>query len=208
MFAPPLFGRPRLGKRVQHPVGELGRREHLVVGEVRDAGQNIRVAAAKRKAGLTVHTASSKPLSERRARKLTHRHRRIGLDRREDLVLAEMGEERAFLTERRHLSKSIKAEVAPLELALAEVAPLGEGDGLAVMRAHRQRVTVDEVLRQDVESGAIEVIRLIQIQIARRRSPACSRGTRRCCPPGAQSRRCTSARAARSAAARSRTCRT
>ena len=48
-------------------------------------------------------------------------------------MLAEMGEERAFVAERRHLRKNFKAEVAPLELALAEVAPLGEGNGLTVI---------------------------------------------------------------------------
>ena len=80
-------------------------------------------------------------------------------------MLAEMGEERAFLAERRHLRKSIKAEVSPLELALAEVAPLGKGDGLAVMHAPRQRVTMHEILRQDIESSSIEIIPLIQIQI-------------------------------------------
>jgi hypothetical protein len=47
---------------------------------------------------------------------------------------------------------------------LAET-PLGKGDGLAVMRAHGQRVTMHEVLRQDIESGPIEIIHLIQIQI-------------------------------------------
>jgi len=33
------------------------------------------------------------------------------------------------------------------------------------MRPHRQRVTMREVLRQDIESGSIEIIPLIQIQI-------------------------------------------
>ena len=80
-------------------------------------------------------------------------------------MLAEMGEEGALLAESRHLRKNFKAEVAPLELALAEVAPLGKGNGLAVMRAHRQRVTMHEILRQDIESGPIELIRFIQIQI-------------------------------------------
>ena len=80
-------------------------------------------------------------------------------------MLAEMGEERAFLAERRHLRKRIKAEVAPLELALAEVAPLGKGDGPAVMHEHRQRITVHEILGQDVVSGQIELIRFIQIQV-------------------------------------------
>ncbi len=80
-------------------------------------------------------------------------------------MLAEMGEERAFLTERGHLRKNFKAEVAPLELAFAEVAPLGKGDGLSVMHEHRQRVTMHEILRQDIESGQIELIRFIQIQV-------------------------------------------
>ena len=49
---------PRLGQRVQHTVGELRRREHLVVGEVRDARQHVRVAAAQGKAGLSAHGLS------------------------------------------------------------------------------------------------------------------------------------------------------
>ena len=63
------------------------------------------------------------------------------------------------------LGEGVEAEVAPLELALAEVAPLGKGDRLAVLRAHRQRVAVDEVLRQHVGGGAVEVVRLIEIQV-------------------------------------------
>ena len=62
-------------------------------------------------------------------------------------MLAEMGEQGAFLTERRHLRKSVKTEVSPLELALAEVAPLGERDRIAVAGGHRQSITMDEVLR-------------------------------------------------------------
>ena len=63
------------------------------------------------------------------------------------------------------LGEDVEAEVAPLELALAEVAPLGKGDRLAIAGAHRQGVAVDEVLRQHVEGGAIQVIRLVEIQI-------------------------------------------
>ena len=95
-----VVGRPRLGQRVQHPVRELGRREHLVVREVRDARQHIRVAAAQRKARLR----RSCGLLRRRRRsggQFAHRHRRVGLGRREDLVLAEMGEERALRAEGR-----------------------------------------------------------------------------------------------------------
>jgi len=47
-----VAGRPRLGQRVQHPVGKLRRCEHLVVGEVRDARQYVRVAVAQGEAGL------------------------------------------------------------------------------------------------------------------------------------------------------------
>src|SRR6266496_2266344 len=35
------------------------------------------------------------------------------------------------------------------------------------MREHRQRVTMQEILRQDIESGQIQLIRLIQIQVVR-----------------------------------------
>ena len=76
-----------------------------------------------------------------------------------------MGEERALLSEGRHLGEGVQAKVAPLELALAEVAPLGKGDRLAIAGAHRQGVTVDEVLRQHVGSGPIEVVRLLEIQV-------------------------------------------
>ena len=61
--------------------------------------------------------------------------------------------------------ENVEAEVTPLELALAQVAPLGKGDRLAVMCAHRQRVAVHEILRQHVGRGAVQVVRLVQIQI-------------------------------------------
>ena len=63
MFAPSLIGRPRLGEGVEHPVGELGRSEDLVVGEVRDAGQHVGVAAAQAKLAcpVTVTLASPAP---------------------------------------------------------------------------------------------------------------------------------------------------
>lgn len=51
-----VVGGPRPGQRVEHPVGELRRREHLVVGEVRDARQHVRVTAAQREIGLVTHT--------------------------------------------------------------------------------------------------------------------------------------------------------
>ncbi len=40
-------------------VRELRRREHLVVREVRDARQHVRVSAAQGKAGLLVHNVAS-----------------------------------------------------------------------------------------------------------------------------------------------------
>lgn len=48
--------RPRLGQRVQHPVGKLRRCEHLVVGEVRDARQHVGISSAQREIGLVTHT--------------------------------------------------------------------------------------------------------------------------------------------------------
>ena len=96
---------------------------------------------------------------------LTHRHRRVGFGRRENLVLAEVGKERPFGAEGRRQGEAIVAEVAPLELALAQIAPLGKGDRLVVVGAHRQGVAVDEILRQHVERGAIQVVRRVQIQI-------------------------------------------
>src|ERR1700677_3573545 len=90
----------------------------------------------------------SQAIVQARARKLARSHRRIFLDRRKDIMLTEVGEERSLPSERRHLRKSFKAEVSPLELALAQVAPFGKGDGLAVTHAHRQRITMHEILRQ------------------------------------------------------------
>jgi len=50
---------------------------------------------------------------------------RIALRRGEDVVLPEVGGgERALLTKGRHLRERVEAEVAPLELAFAEVSPL------------------------------------------------------------------------------------
>ncbi len=63
------------------------------------------------------------------------------------------------------LGEDVEAEVAPLELALAQVAPLGKGDRLVIAGAHRQRVAVDEVLRQHVGGSPIELVRLIEIQV-------------------------------------------
>ncbi len=73
-------------------------------------------------------------------------------------MLAKVGEERALCTERRRLSEDVEAEVAPLEFALTKVTPLRKGNRRALMRAHRQGVTMDEILRENIESGPIEVV--------------------------------------------------
>lgn len=80
-------------------------------------------------------------------------------------MLAQMGKECALLAESRHSCQSFEAEVAPLELALAEVSPLRKGDRLALMREHRQRIAMHQILQQNIGSGLIKVIRLIQIQV-------------------------------------------
>jgi hypothetical protein len=53
-----VVGRPRLSHSIQHPVRKLRGREHLVVREVGDARQHIRVAPAQRKTSLRAHAAS------------------------------------------------------------------------------------------------------------------------------------------------------
>jgi len=101
------------------------------------------------------------------SRHVAHRHRRVGLRRREEFVLRKVGEERPFGAEQRRRGEGVEAEVAPLELAFAQVAPFGKGDRLAVMRAHRQRVAVHEVLREDPGCGAIEFVRGVHAQVFR-----------------------------------------
>jgi hypothetical protein len=43
---------PRLGQRVEHPVGEFGRGEDLVVGEIGDAGEYVRIPPAQGEGNL------------------------------------------------------------------------------------------------------------------------------------------------------------
>jgi len=62
-------------------------------------------------------------------------------------MIAEMGEERSFPGERRHLGENFRAEVAPLKLALSEIAPLGESNGPSVVCGCGQCATMHEVLR-------------------------------------------------------------
>ena len=80
-------------------------------------------------------------------------------------MLAQVSEERTFRTEGGRTGENVEAEVAPLELALAEVAPLRKGYWLPIASAHRHGIAVDKVLRQHMGSGAIEVIRHFEIQV-------------------------------------------
>ncbi len=51
--------RPGLGQRVEHAVGEVGRGEDLVVGEVGNAGEHIRIPPPEGEGGLESHGATS-----------------------------------------------------------------------------------------------------------------------------------------------------
>src|SRR5437763_1231870 len=95
---------------------------------------------------------------QRRASKLTHSHRRVCLERCEDLMLAEIGEERTFPSKGGHLRKNFKAEVTPLESAFSKIAPLGKGNGPSIIGEHRQRVTTHKILGQDIGSGEIKLM--------------------------------------------------
>ena len=61
------------------------------------------------------------------------------------------------------MGERVQAEVAPLEPALTQVPSLGKGYRLVVVDAHRQRVAIDEVLRQHVGGSSIEAVRLLEI---------------------------------------------
>lgn len=54
---------PCRGQVVEHAVGELRRGEDLVVGEVGDAGQDVRVATSEREIGVGGQEASSPTLT-------------------------------------------------------------------------------------------------------------------------------------------------
>lgn len=52
-----VAGSPCILQRIQHPVGKLRRRKHLIVGKVGDTGQHIGIAPPQRKPNLFAHTA-------------------------------------------------------------------------------------------------------------------------------------------------------
>ncbi len=54
-----VVGGPCLGEGVEHAVGEFRRGEDLVVGEVRDAGEHIRIPPAQGEGGLLAHGVPS-----------------------------------------------------------------------------------------------------------------------------------------------------
>src|SRR3546814_20491364 len=91
-------------------------------------------------------------------------------------MLAEMREQRPFLTELRHACQHIEPEIAPVELAFAEIAPFDDRDRPGVPPVfwrllHRHRVAVDEIERKSVRRGAIKLVRLVQPQIPRATLP-------------------------------------
>jgi hypothetical protein len=44
---------------IEHPIGEFGWGENLVVGEIGDAGEHVRIPPAQGEASLLVHGATS-----------------------------------------------------------------------------------------------------------------------------------------------------
>src|SRR3982751_3833709 len=101
------------------------------------------------------------------ASELGYGHGRVCLGRREDLVFIQMREKRALSAETRHLGQDLKPKIAALELSLAEIAPLGEGDRVSAAGAHTQSIAVNEILGQDVRSRSIDVLGLVKIEVVR-----------------------------------------
>ena len=71
-------------------------------------------------------------------------------------MLSKMGKECVLDTESRRMCEDIEAKISTLEFSLAEVAPLSEGNRLIVDGSHRQRITVDNVLREHIGGSADE----------------------------------------------------
>ncbi len=98
--APPLFGRPGFGKSVEHAVSKLGRSEDLIIGKIGYASQNIRIAPAQCEACLMQSCWSAPtPFVGTWQAQLMDISWRIGRERYENLVLAELGEKGALPTE-------------------------------------------------------------------------------------------------------------
>ena len=53
-----MVHRPGIRQGVEHPVGELGRGEHLIVRKIGDTGENVRVAPFEGEGGLAHAVAS------------------------------------------------------------------------------------------------------------------------------------------------------
>ncbi len=81
-------------------------------------------------------------------------------------MFPEVCEERILSAVRRGAGQAIQLEVAPLELALAQIPPLGKANGLALMVAHLHGIPVDKIEREHVESGEIEVVRFLELQVS------------------------------------------
>ena len=69
--------------------------------------------------------------------------------------------------ESRHARQHVEPEVATLKLALAEIAPFYNADRLTFIVAHRHRISVDQVQRENMRRSAIELVRLIELQVPR-----------------------------------------
>ncbi len=108
-----------------------GWREDLVVREVRDACQHVRVAVAQPKTAWFSSCRAAPPMSATESTPWSL----VGVK----ISCLPRSAKSVSFAERRHLGQCVEAEVAPLELALAEVGPLGERDRLR----GRSRVIID-----------------------------------------------------------------
>ena len=78
-------------------------------------------------------------------------------------MLAAVGAKQVRLCAKRcGAGEHIQPKVPTLELALAEVTPLGEGDRATAVGAHRHCIAVDEIERQHKGCSAIGVVRIVR----------------------------------------------
>ena len=63
------------------------------------------------------------------------------------------------------MGQDVDSEVAPLELAFAQVAPLSKGDRRSLAVFHGQSIAMHEVERKHMAGGAVQVGRVIEVQV-------------------------------------------
>src|SRR5690242_12669622 len=80
-------------------------------------------------------------------------------------MLSELREQRAVSAECRGMGQYVEPEVPPLEPSLAQVAPFREGDRRSLAVFHAHRISMDDVERQDIASGTIQVARRVDIEV-------------------------------------------